>query len=97
MKNYNNLKVNLKNSIKYEVKSKFVETILYTVTLNPFDKCMFSSYRIVFGILIFLTYIGHSCYDISMHIYDKNVFMFNVFVYVYIHFVYILFVHLWLE
>ena len=42
-------------------------------------------------------YICHSCYDISMHIDDKSVFMFNVFVHVYISFVYILFVNLWFE
>ena len=59
----------LKNSIKYEVKLKFVGIILYTITLN-FDKCVHSSYIIVLE-FFFLTYIGHSCYDISTHIDDK--------------------------
>ena len=71
--------------------------MLYTVPLNQFDKCVFSSYRVVLEYQFFLTYIGHSCYDISMHIDDKSVFMFNVFVHVYISFVYILFVNLWFE
>ena len=48
MKNDNNLKVNFKNSIKYEVKLKFVGIMLYTITFNQFDKYVFSSYRIVF-------------------------------------------------
>ena len=74
MKNDNNLKVNLKNSIKYEVKLKFVKIMLYSVTLNQFDRCGFSSYISV-GIIIFLTYIGHSCYDIIMHIDNKSVFI----------------------
>ena len=47
MKYDNNLKVNFKNNIKYEVKLKFVGIMLVTVTLNKYDKCGFSSYRIV--------------------------------------------------
>ena len=34
--------------------------------------------------LILLTYIGHLCYHISVHIDDKNMFMVNEFVQLYI-------------